>query len=208
MMSHLLDPLHWAGHLSPPKPLIPSFESPCLFPQGTKVWERSERVAWVRGLPMKLIPWFIYHTHPMATQELGPDPPALGHSVLHSSITDCSPPNQAPVWRVSDSSTFIMHSCSKPAFRIGDALWCHVHPSPFPLLGRMNLYVFTADTQTYTQHDRRSHSKTSKERKKEAGMRKPPAHKHLCPPITRIHHDQVCFGSAHYLASVTVTQRH
>lgn len=64
------------------------------------------------------------------------------------------------------------------------------------------MYLQQILKHTNTQHDRHSHSKASRERKKEGGMRKQPAHKHLCPPITRIHHDQVCFGSAHYLASV------
>ena len=70
------------------------------------------------------------------------------------------------------------------------------------------MYLLKILKHTNTQHDRHSHIKPSKERKKEAGMRKQTAHKRLCPPITKIHHAQVCLGSAHYLASVTVTQRH
>lgn len=72
------------------------------------------------------------------------------------------------------------------------------------------MYLLQMLKQVNTQHDMLSHVKTSEERRKEAGMRKQTTRKHLCLLITRIQqvHDQVNFHSAHYLASVTVTQRH
>lgn len=191
-----------------PYPCIPSFKQPRLFPWSAKVWESSESTAWVRGFPMRFIPWFMYHPCLITTWDLGPDPPAKQHSVLLPGIVWLLPSWPSPSVKCPDSCAFIMQSCSKPALRICNdqsllgSLLLPVFPSSWR--GWTCMYLLQMLKSVNTQHDMLSHVKASKERKK--GWE----NKHLCFQITRIQqvHDQVFFCSAHYLASVTITQKH
>lgn len=84
-------------------------------------------------------------------------------------LADCSPPSQAPAWSVSDSPTFIKHSCSKPALNIsatslpGSLLLSFLHSSwrrwtctdLLQMLKHLNI-----------QHNPLSYTRASKKKKK------------------------------------------
>lgn len=135
-MSQLGNPFHWDGHWGPQLSVSPE----C---QGIR---RSESTALVRGFPVKFIAWFMYHAHPKAVWELTPQCNSI-HFCTQASVNR-SPPSWVSVWSVSDCSSFITHSCLKPALRISSVPpWLPPSPLLPLLLEKMNLCAFTADAQ-------------------------------------------------------------
>lgn len=101
----------------------------------------------------------------------------------------CSPPSQVPGGSVSESFTFIMHSCSKAALRTRKCP--SLAPSFFPFSSspgedQLVAHLQQMLMQVNTQPDIIGHIKASKERRKEGRVGKQTTKKQPCLQKNRI----------------------
>ena len=166
----------------------------------------------VREFPVKPIPWFLCHAHPITIWEWG----AL--TLQHNGVQFCTHawagfflPSQVP----GEVSLTLLSSLCTAAQRLllVQGKYPSLAPSFSPVSSspgedQLVAHLLQMLMQANTQPDMISHIKASKERRQRGWENKQEKSNHVFrKPESKQVDDQVYFSSAHYLASVTITQR-